>query len=95
MRLNSKQVKTIKDASKAFLPGADVFLFGSRLDDKKLGGDIDLLINTKSKPDRKVKHKIRHQIWESIGEQKIDIVFDYPGNDSSFTELVKLEMQKL
>lgn len=95
MRLNKEQIKAIKEASEACLPGSEVFLFGSRIDENKRGGDIDLLINTKTKPDRKIKHKIRHKIWEKLGEQKIDIVFDYPNNDSSFIELIKLETQKL
>ncbi|QEP43559.1 hypothetical protein D5085_10775 [Ectothiorhodospiraceae bacterium BW-2] len=54
---------------------AVVRLFGSRLDDSKRGGDIDLLIETDiSQPDELVKAKNRFlaQLYRELGEQKID-----------------------
>jgi predicted nucleotidyltransferase len=62
---------------------ARIWLFGSRLDDSKKGGDIDIavlspLINI---PERMC---IRRTILDRIGEQKIDIVVSADGNDSFF-----------
>jgi len=45
MRLQPNEVNAIAQAAReAFTPGTAVFLFGSRVDDSKRGGDIDLLV---------------------------------------------------
>lgn len=41
MRLDSKTRVEIREAAERFF-GADVYLFGSRTDDARRGGDIDL-----------------------------------------------------
>jgi uncharacterized protein len=47
MRLTSDQVLTILGtASRLLGEAAVVYLFGSRLDDRARGGDVDLLIET-------------------------------------------------
>lgn len=52
-------------------------LFGSRADDNKRGGDIDLYIETSEKErllDKKVKLLVR--LNRELGEQKIDVVIN-------------------
>ena len=44
MRLSNKEVKIIQDKINAIFGKAVVYLFGSRVDDTKRGGDIDLYI---------------------------------------------------
>lgn len=95
MRLNEAQVEAIKEAFSTFLPGSQIFLYGSRIDDTKKGGDIDLLVETDHKPTIRSRSQIKNFIWGKIGEQKIDMVFNYPGNKSSFIELIRLESIKL
>lgn len=95
MRLKSGQVSAIKNTILDFLPSAELYLYGSRLDDEKKGGDIDLLIKVDREPERAIKSKIKSGICGKIGEQKIDLIFDYPGNENSFIELIKLDMEKL
>jgi len=65
------------EAIKAFGDNAAVFLFGSRVDDSKKGGDIDLFIRTDDK-DGLFEKKIRFlaRLKRQIGEQKIDVVFN-------------------
>ncbi len=47
MRLTKKQLLSIKEPFKeCFSFGDKLFLFGSRTDDSKKGGDIDLYIET-------------------------------------------------
>ena len=44
MRLKTFEVAAIKDAVYEFDQEAKIYLFGSRADDAKRGGDIDLFI---------------------------------------------------
>lgn len=47
MRLNAAEIKTIvQTAQEIFGLEVSVYLFGSRIDDTKRGGDIDLLVCT-------------------------------------------------
>ncbi len=44
IRLATEETKTISDTIYGFDKNAAIFLFGSRTDESKKGGDIDLLI---------------------------------------------------
>ena len=47
MRLQSKEIQTIiRIAKEIYGESVKVYLFGSRLNDEKRGGDIDLLVRT-------------------------------------------------
>lgn len=53
------------------------YLFGSRVDDTKRGGDIDLYLKLEDKTNLfKKKIKFLSSIKRELGEQKIDIVFN-------------------
>lgn len=82
MRISSYEAKAIADLShKFFGPMVKVCLFGSRVDDQKKGGDIDLLIQvpidqvTAAKAN---KYKFIDELQGSIGEQRIDVVIAAP-----------------
>ena len=79
MRLNPKERDAIAGAAhEVFAPGTAVFLFGSRVDDNKRGGDIDLLIQTPQPmtPAELVDHRTRFvsRLYRVLEEQRIDIV---------------------
>ena len=73
MRLNFKEQLSIKQTISQFDPNALVYLFGSRVDENKRGGDIDLLVFSKRLGFTE-KRKIKIKLYELIGEQKIDLV---------------------
>jgi len=73
MRLTDAERTAIKEVVARHDPAARVLLFGSRTDDRKRGGDIDLLIESPSL-DRAGVRAIRLDLEDRIGEQKIDIV---------------------
>ena len=54
-------------------PGAEVFLFGSRVKDEERGGDIDLLIMS-SKIDPDERRRIKLRLIDRLGPQKIDLL---------------------
>jgi len=76
MRLNEKYSTTIKEAAKKYFGlNTTVYLFGSRVDDSKKGGDIDLYIEPEVNDDLlKKKLKMLAELHKILGEQKIDIV---------------------
>lgn len=73
MRLSTFEQKVIREATSLLDPQASVFLFGSRADPSKKGGDIDLLVISKVLGE-KDKRILRWAIGDQIGEQRIDIV---------------------
>ena len=72
MRLTPQQQNAIVSAVSAVDAAAEVYLFGSRVDDAARGGDIDLLV-VSALVDARARRTIRRRILDAIGEQKIDI----------------------
>lgn len=70
--------KTEKDALKKALERVKgrVFLFGSRIDPKKRGGDIDLLIYSR-KDSSDLSRRVRMTFFENC-EEKIDVLVVNP-----------------
>ena len=81
MRLSKQYQNTIKKYFIEFFGDGDVYLFGSRVDDSKKGGDIDLylVINDHSKLFEK-KLKFLSRVKRELGDQKIDVVFNIDSN---------------
>jgi predicted nucleotidyltransferase len=75
MRLSEEQIMVLKTKLKTFSSDAKIYLFGSRVDDTKKGGDIDLLILS-NKLKKKDLRSIRVEFFKYFGEQKLDIVLD-------------------
>ncbi len=78
IRLRESDVEAIKTAfRKYFGPNDKLWIFGSRVDLLKRGGDIDLYVETDmTLLDDVLKKKSRFvgELWDAIGEQKIDVV---------------------
>jgi len=85
MRLNKYYQETIKRTFYDIFSFGSIFLFGSRLDDNKKGGDIDLYLEVDEKPSLEKKLKFLAKLKRALGEQKIDIVF----NEDSSREIEK------
>jgi predicted nucleotidyltransferase len=85
MRISEHEKNVIIDAVKSVDPDAKVWIFGSRTDDSKKGGDIDIAILSEN-IDKDVMQKIqvRRFICDRIGEQKIDIVTSVQGKEAFF-----------
>ena len=83
MRLSTDQIQAIRHAANtAFGEGAAVWLFGSRVDDAKKGGDIDLLVRPLPDPAAHApavftqKIKMLTLLERLLGERKIDLVVE-------------------
>ncbi len=79
MRLNENQIKVITAlAKKHFSDDVQVYLFGSRTDDQKRGGDIDLLILSPDETILSTARKLAYLVAlkKEMGDRKIDVVLD-------------------
>ena len=76
VRLSEEEIKAIVETAKEiFGKNIKIWLFGSRADLGKRGGDIDLYIETKMEEDiLRNKPKFLVKLEEKIGEQKIDVI---------------------
>ena len=73
MRINDHEISAIVKSVKNVDKMAKIWLFGSRADNTKKGGDIDIAILS-DKINRIQKYYIKYAIEKEIGFQKIDIV---------------------
>ena len=94
IRLTDAQVLAICAAFRScFLLGDKLWLFGSRANLNKRGGDIDLYIETKKNPQEISESKIRFlsKLEMTLGEQKIDIVIRSDNFELSICDVAKEE----
>lgn len=80
IRLNSSQVSVICSAFRScFLENDHLWLFGSRADLSKKGGDIDLYAETSLDVDEVLSAKLlfARKLFLEFDERKIDIVIRY------------------
>src|SRR5665647_3053893 len=85
MRLTAHQHAAIRaTASETFGADALVWLFGSRADDSKRGGDIDLLVKTNLTDIHTITRaeiSFLTKLQMKLDEQKIDVLLDYPSRN--------------
>jgi predicted nucleotidyltransferase len=91
MRIAKKQLAFLKQEVKKYAPEAKLYLFGSRLNDKKRGGDIDIMILTKEAFPLEQKWEVKIKFYEKFGDQKIDVVTFTFDDQDNFKKLVLLE----
>jgi len=77
MRLSETRQRIIRDeVVAAFGDNAVVQLFGSRLDDDRRGGDLDLYVEADGTPGQRLRAELAlyARLQRRLGEQRIDIV---------------------
>lgn len=84
MRLSPEEAGTIRAAAlEVFGPGTRVRLFGSRADDARRGGDIDLHVEVPGPADAAALDDMRFRFVDllhgRLGEQRIDVVVRVAG----------------
>jgi predicted nucleotidyltransferase len=88
MRIATAQKKFIYDYWKQKEPSNQVYLFGSRVDDSKKGGDIDILVLS----DKKLHHtdlfKMKQLFFSKFGEQKMDVISFTKDEENVFKKYV-------
>lgn len=68
MRLTSQQIWIVSQVVKQIAgDGADIFLFGSRLNDQARGGDVDILVEVDRQLGRIEQAKIKMELEQMLG----------------------------
>jgi len=89
MRLSTNEIDAIKESFYTVFEEGVLYLFGSRVDDTKKGGDIDLYIIPSTQENLSMKKiKFLALLKRIIGEQKIDVVIDR-GQDRAIDRVAK------
>jgi len=85
VRLTPDEVAVIKEAIRRRFRGKGrIILFGSRTDDAKRGGDIDILVESDEPLEEGVRHKLEalSDLHRGLGDRKIDLVLAWmPGSE--------------
>lgn len=85
MRLNAEQIAAIKqEATRFFGAQAEVWLFGSRVDDKAKGGDVDLYVRSgMGDADQLTAARFAFlaRLKRRMGDRKIDLVLQREGGE--------------
>ncbi len=88
IRLTDREVKYIKKLANDIFGECDVYIFGSRLKDKK-GGDIDIFVVPKEKRNLFEKRIKLAAKLENILEKPVDVVVNRNKNRKIEREAIK------
>lgn len=93
MRLKKEHIESIKNiAIDTFGNNVSIYLFGSRVNDSKKGGDIDLYLETDTKEELfEKKIAMLTNLKKAIGEQKIDLVINNFSTEKFIFKVAKEE----
>ncbi len=85
MRLSAEQIQTIKQETAHFFGAqAEVWLFGSRVDDSAKGGDIDLYIETNEAEVTLPAARARGELADRLGRYVDLVVNNHTKEDPIF-----------
>lgn len=87
MRIQPEEQAAIVRTISSYDNKSEIYLFGSRLDDTKRGGDIDVLIKSDI-INRSMLTHIEDELFRKIDEQKIDFVLTLKNELNSFARMV-------
>jgi predicted nucleotidyltransferase len=88
MRIATAQKDFIFNYWKEKAISNQVYLFGSRVDDSKKGGDIDILVLSEKKLPHTELFKMKQSFFSKFGEQKLDVVNFEKTNQSAFKKWI-------
>ena len=94
MRISEIEKTTIVNAILEKDRNAQIFLFGSRTDDFKKGGDIDILVQSDEIGLLEIV-KIKSVIFKNIPEQKIDLLISKSNETNHFVDFISNQLISL
>lgn len=77
MRIATELIEQIRQTVKTIDPEGKLWLFGSRVDDSKRGGDIDLYLETSHRLLLKESIELEYRL-ANLSDEKVDLVIRNP-----------------
>jgi len=93
MRLSKRLATLIKEAASGSFGDTDIFLFGSRVDDGKKGGDIDLAV--RSSLDRVAFRRQKSQFLASLMRKGYDLKIDIVQIHDKMDDFLRSEVERM
>jgi len=91
MRLTTSQIETIRQAARqSFGADARLWLFGSRVDDAKRGGDVDLYVEPTQGNTLLSTLRCKISLEDSL-DLHVDLIVKEPGKDKPIYQLAKTQ----
>ena len=96
MRLLLQQIETVNKLTACYLGnGCKTFLFGSRLNDRVRGGDVDLLVETPTHVPRLTKAKLKAALEQTLNLPVDLIILSKQQPLSAFQAMVRSQATPL
>lgn len=91
MRLTASQIESIRQTTRQnFGAGASVWLFGSRVDDSRRGGDVDLYVESTQENTLISALRCKIALEDSL-DLHVDLIVKEPGKDKPIYRLAKTQ----
>ena len=89
MRLTPDQAQGIRQRIHSHMgEHARIWLFGSRVDDSRHGGDVDLYVEPETAPDLTARLQCKSELADAL-DLKVDLIVQQPGRDLSIYRIAK------
>jgi len=77
MRLNTKELQTLRAILGELDPAGRLYLYGSRVDDSRRGGDIDLYLQASRPIDLKTRLRTQYRLQQAC-DTRVDLLVKNP-----------------
>ncbi len=94
IRVSTHKIENLKNSIHTVDKDAKIYLFGSRIDVDKRGGDIDIIILSDILDSGDIRD-VRLNFFKEFGEQKLDIILDMQNPLKTFTKIALKEAVEL
>lgn len=95
MRLKPEIKTFIKENTLKLFPDGEIYLFGSRVNEYERGGDIDILILSDKKIDKRKIRLFRLNFFKKFGWQKLDLINFTKSDNSTFKKIILTDAQPI
>ena len=89
MRLTPDQTRAIRQGIQRHMgEHARIWLFGSRVNDSRRGGDVDLYVEPETVPDLTARLRCRSELADAL-DLNVDLIVQQPGRDLPIYRIAK------
>ena len=89
MRLTAHQIQTVRDLVRGTMgEGSRIWLFGSRTDDRRRGGDVDLYVEPERAPALLEEARCRGRLADEL-DLDVDLVVARPGRERPIEQIAR------